>query len=135
MSTLKVNTVQHNSSGFNNLVQFTNSSGTQNGVLCRAWVNFQGTSTVTIRDDFNVSSITDHGTGDYTVNLSNAVTNSNHAAFLQGSGQTNGWHAVGFTYYIRNTYSSSAVACGFFKLDNSGARADQTIANVAVFGS
>ena len=134
MSTLKVNTVQHNSSGFNNLVQFTNSSGTQNGVLCRAWVNFQGTSTVTIRDDFNVSSVTDHGTGDYTVNFSNSITNSNHATFTQGSGNTNGIHCVGYTYYIRNTYSSSAVACGFFRHDNSGSRADQTIASVVVFG-
>ena len=134
MSTLKVNTVQHNSSGFNNLVQFTNSSGTQNGVLCRAWVNFQGTSTVTIRDDFNVSSITDHGTGDYTVNFSNAISNSNHATVLQGSGNTTGHHCVGFTYYVRTTYSTSAVACAFFKLDNSGARADQTLASVVVFG-
>ena len=135
MSTLKVNTVQHNSSGFNNLVQFTNSSGTQNGVLCRAWVNFQGTSTVTIRDDFNVSSVTDHGTGDYTVNFSNSISNSNHATFIQGSGDTNGIHVLGYTYYIRTTYSASAVSCGFFRHDNSGSRADQTIASVAVFGS
>ena len=134
MSTLKVNTVQHNSSGFNNLVQFTNSGGTQNGVLCRAWVNFQGTSTVTIRDDFNVSSVTDHGTGDYTVNFSNSISNSNHATFIQGSGDTNGIHVLGYTYYIRTTYSSSAVSCGFFRHDNSGSRADQTIASVVVFG-
>jgi hypothetical protein len=40
---------------------------------CRAWVNFNGTGTVSIRASGNVSSITDNGTGDYTVNFSNAM--------------------------------------------------------------
>lgn len=39
----------------------------------RAWVNFNGAGTVTIRQAYNVSSITDNGTGDYTVNFSNAL--------------------------------------------------------------
>lgn len=128
MSTLKVNNLQNASGGSNSTPEEI-----QQG-RAKAWVNFNGTSTLTIRDDFNVSSITDHGTGDYTVNFSNAISNSNHATFIQGSGNTNGHHCVGFTYYIRTTYSASAVSCGFFKLDNSGARADQTIASVGVFG-
>lgn len=36
---------------------------------CRAWVNFNGTGTVAIRASFNVSSITDNGTGNYTINF------------------------------------------------------------------
>lgn len=99
-----------------------------------AWVNFQGTGTVTIRDDRNVSSVTDHGTGDYTVNFTSNFDNANHATVLQGSGNTNQHHCVGFTYYIRQTYSASAVAMGFFKLDSSGTRADQTIVGVLVSG-
>jgi hypothetical protein len=82
MSTLKVNTVQHNTSGFNNVVQFTDGAGTENGTLCRAWVNFNGTGTVAIRASFNVSSITDNGTGDYTVNFSNALPDSGYCAVL-----------------------------------------------------
>ena len=42
----------------------------------KAWVNFNGTGTPAIRDDFNVSSIGDNGTGDYTVNFSSALSNS-----------------------------------------------------------
>ena len=42
-----------------------------------AWVSFKGTSTVTIEDDFNVSSITDQGQGRYDINLSNGFANSN----------------------------------------------------------
>ena len=59
--------------------QFNDGNGTQTGTLCRAWVNFNGTGTVAIRASFNVSSITDNGTGQYTVNLANAMPDANYA--------------------------------------------------------
>jgi hypothetical protein len=40
--------------------------------IAKAWVNFDGTGTIAARDSENVSSLTDNGTGDYTVNFSNA---------------------------------------------------------------
>jgi hypothetical protein len=46
---------------------------------CRAWVNFNGTGTPAIRASGNVTSITDNGTGDYTVNFTNAMPNTNYA--------------------------------------------------------
>jgi hypothetical protein len=52
---------------------------------CRAWVNFDGTSTVTIRGSANVSSITDNGTGDYTVNFTTAMPDANYVAEVSGS--------------------------------------------------
>jgi uncharacterized protein (DUF2147 family) len=56
---------------------------------CRAWVNFNGKNTVSIREDGNVSSITDNGTGNYTVNFSSAMPDSNYAVVgsaSEGSG-------------------------------------------------
>ena len=47
---------------------------------CRAWVNFNGTGTVAIRASGNVSSITDNGTGNYTVNFTTAMVDANYAA-------------------------------------------------------
>lgn len=47
---------------------------------CRAWVNFNGTGTVAIRASGNVSSITDNGTADYTVNFTNAMPDANYCA-------------------------------------------------------
>jgi hypothetical protein len=47
--------------------------------MCKAWVNFNGTGTVAIRAAFNVSSITDNGTGQYTVNFTNAMPDANYA--------------------------------------------------------
>jgi hypothetical protein len=46
---------------------------------CRAWVNFNGTGTPAIRASGNVTSITDNGTGDYTVNFTNAMPDTNYA--------------------------------------------------------
>ena len=46
---------------------------------CRAWVNFNGTGTVAIRASGNVSSITDNGTGDYTVNFTVAMVDANYS--------------------------------------------------------
>jgi hypothetical protein len=85
MSTLKVTNIQSNAAGFNDVVSFQNSSGTENGTLCRAWVNFNGTGVVAIRANFNVSSITDNGTGDYTVNFTNALADTNYSVVSSGS--------------------------------------------------
>ena len=48
--------------------------------VCRAWVNFNGTGTVAIRASFNVSSISDNGTGNYTINFTTAMTDVNYSA-------------------------------------------------------
>lgn len=61
------------------------SAGTQIGTFCRAWVNFNGTGTVAIRASFNVSSITDNGTGDYTVNFTTALPDANYAVVASGA--------------------------------------------------
>ena len=55
-----------------------NASGNAPIYACRAWVNFNGTGTVAIRASGNVSSITDNGTGQYTVNFTTAMQDSNY---------------------------------------------------------
>jgi hypothetical protein len=56
-----------------------NASGTAPIYACRAWVNFNGTGTVAIRASGNVSSITDNGTGDYTVNFTTGMSDINYS--------------------------------------------------------
>jgi hypothetical protein len=56
-----------------------NASGTAPIYACRAWVNFNGTGTVAIRASGNVSSITDNGTGNYTINFTNAMPDANYS--------------------------------------------------------
>lgn len=71
MSTAKFDTLQ-NVAGTKSVPVSTVVDGS-----AKAWVNFNGTGTVAIRGSFNVSSITDNGTGDYTINFTNAMTDAN----------------------------------------------------------
>jgi len=69
------------------------------GYGCRAWVNFNGTGTPAIRGSGNVSSITDNGAGDYTVNFTTAMPDANYAPAI--ATQRNGvnsavWGSVKF---------------------------------------
>ena len=65
-----------------NSAQFATVSGTAPIYPCRAWVNFNGTGTVAIRASGNVTSITDNGTGSYSVNFTNAMPDANYAAVI-----------------------------------------------------
>jgi hypothetical protein len=111
MSTLVTGTIKSNTA---NPPLFQNTSGTEIGTLCRAWVNFNGTGTVAIRASYNVSSITDNGTGAYTVNLTNALSNANYA--VAGScgddtGSASGvWFTTGFNV---NSFNASQTTSSF----------------------
>jgi len=85
MSELGANSLRSNSSSFNSPITFETSGGTENGRLCRAFVNFNGQGAVAIRSQFNVTSITDNDTGYYTVNLTTAMSNTNYAAIASAS--------------------------------------------------
>ena len=77
------------------------SAGTQIGTFCRAWVNFNGTTVTNpasmtgVRGSFNVSSILDNGTGDYTVNFTTAMPDANYAVAITASAGTNNSSLVG----------------------------------------
>lgn len=107
---------------------FAIGTGGINGAqLAKAWVNFNGTGTVAIRDSYNVSSITDNATGQYYVNFSTPMNNTNYAV-------------VGLA---ANSISSFAADHGggpdtvnrcFFSVYN-GAFADNSITQVLVFSN
>ena len=93
-----------------------NTSGTEIGKFCRAWINLNGTGTIAIRSSFNVSSITDGGAGTYTVNFTNAMPDANYAVNItaQGAGGTafdgaiNSIAAGSFITHIPGAAASSA---------------------------
>jgi hypothetical protein len=62
-----------------NAVTYAKIGTTEQGQLCKAWVNFNGTGTVAIRASYNVSSITDNGVADYTVNFTTALADANYS--------------------------------------------------------
>jgi hypothetical protein len=108
------------------------SAGTQIGTFCRAWVNFNGTGTVAIRASFNVSSITDNGTGDYTVNFTNALPDANYAAMGCYQFDQSGASASGVWLQLyRSAQTTSAVRVT--SSIGSGLTYDGTTVTVAVF--
>jgi len=80
-------------------LEFATISSTSN---VKAWVNFDGTGTPSIRASLNVSSITDNGSADYTVNFTNALADANYAVAGDGS--------VGATLDA-NTYNRGPTLC------------------------
>ena len=115
MSTIKVDTIKNTS----NVEVFT----------AKAWVNFNGTGTVAIRASGNVTSITDNGTGDYTVNFTNAMSDANYST-VYTTGEVSGanyWGPIAYT----NTQSTSGV-----RVRNNfatGTFYDASTNNIAVF--
>jgi hypothetical protein len=83
---------------------------------CRAWVNFNGAGTVAIRASGNVSSVTDNGVGNYTVNLTTAMPDISFSALVTdggiSSGNKGGAHITGLTIssFTVVTYTSSAAS-------------------------
>ena len=92
----------------------------------KVWVNFNGTGTPAIRASFNVTSITDDGTGIYTINFTNAMTDVNYCA-VSGAGGTSSGHNTTLSTYatgsvkmqIRSTFDDTL--------------SDDSIIGVAVF--
>lgn len=123
MSTLKVNTIRNSA----DVEQY----------LCKAWVNFNGTGTVAIRAAGNVSSITDHGAGDYTVNLTTALPDINYSvsgcgATATGEGATSGvdlFEYLAATSSLARTTNSIRVRM----LNNSNTLSDCFSCSVAIF--
>lgn len=87
MSTLKVNDIETTTGGIPTI-------NSQN-LIPKVWVCFNGTGTVAIRDSENVSSITDNGTGDYTVNFTTALANTNYAVVGGAGPSTSGTTRTG----------------------------------------
>ncbi len=112
-----------------------NASGSAPVYACRAWVNFNGTGTVAIRDSGNVSSITDNSTGDYTINFTTAMPDSNYA--IIGSAQ--GVSGSDIVHFGANGYSGSPTIapattnCKVGTFAYSGAGRDSAYVMVGIF--
>jgi len=130
MSTLNVGTIK--SIAANIPPAFQDSAGTEKGQLVKAFVRFAGTST--IQNSFNVSSITDNGTGDFNINFASALRDSSGTATDNAAvcytivGTTNGEHTVPYV----NSISSTTSRLEAFVTNNSALRADNSINSVIV---
>jgi len=113
-----------------NSAQIATVSGTAPLYMCRAWVNFNGTGTVAIRASGNVSSITDNGTGDYTVNFTTAMSDANYSVSGCGS---RGAIADPAPIFGLTGANPTTTAVRVQTANTANAREDALFVNVAVF--
>ena len=126
MSTLRVDTIQ-------------NAAGTDSPIsvpgTAKAWVNFNGTGTVAIRASYNVSSITDNGTGDYTVNFTTAMVDANYS--VAGSSYFGVDSNPSGDMILSIARRASAFTASSIRVSTSAASSgtayDQTTVSVAIF--
>ena len=86
MSTLKVDTLV--AADGSSAVTLTKQSA------AKAWINLDGTGTISARDGFNNSSVTDNGTGDYRISINNSMSNSNYATPCSGGNTASGRYNI-----------------------------------------
>ena len=131
MSTLQVATIKSSSSA---APQFQNSSGVEKGQLCKAWIHFDGQDTVAIRDSFNVSTLTDNGTGDYTISFTNAMANTNYAVATSQPAQHNFTQAIlGIEQDHSSAFATGSIRVQSVKTGNNAA-VDRDVQCVVIFG-
>jgi hypothetical protein len=146
MSTLAATNLKHASSASNNIVLDNSGNTAVGGTLsfnsgygsaataygCRAWVNFNGTGTVAIRASGNVTSITDNGTGDYTVNIATALTDANYSAVGSCGSGAAGNDDYNLTTNYNAAPTTSAVRIGSQRA-NSGVATDAAYISLSIF--
>ena len=113
-----------------NSAQFATVSGTAPIYPCRAWVNFNGTGTVAIRASGNVTSITDNGTGNYTVNFTTAMPDTNYSFFGQTRRESAGFGEGALVPGLGDTQTTSALQV---RTGYGTTQADYPEINVSIF--
>ena len=111
-------------------------TGTVSGAVdskttCKAFVRFNGTSTVAITSSFNVSSITDHATGDYTINFSSAFGDTNYCPVAIGVNELslNNYQGMLTSY---GTPATGSIRC-MTNPDRGGSASDPNIFAIQIF--
>jgi hypothetical protein len=98
---------------------------------CRAWVNFNGTSTVAIRDSANVSSITDHAVGQFTVNFTTALPDVNYTSVGMSGNVFNAMIVISQPF---QSYAPTTTSCRYNTMyQNGGYYYDPEYVGISIF--
>ena len=117
----------------------TNTTNLQQG-LAKHWINLNGQSTPAFRDSFNAGSITDNGTGDYSIAITNNMANGNYN-INSGVNSYSGDNDYRFPTFIKATGTNdwSTMATGSYRLQcnqvtNGASTTDPSLINKTIFG-
>lgn len=120
---------QSNTTWYRNSAPALGNVGTAPVYAARAWVNFNGTGTVAIRASGNVSSITDNGVGDYTLNFTTAMSDANYSSAITSDNTNTAVLAFG----ADGTTPRTTTALRLRTANTSGALTDAGVISVSIF--
>ena len=92
--------------------------------LAKTWVNFNGNSTIATRDSLNTASLTDNGTGDYTVNFTNNMNNDDYAVSWNAGLKSISW---GLPIFIGLSGAGNTDCCSTSKFRVGSTQPDDTL--------
>ena len=134
-TTTKATTVQTNATT-RVAPEIENSNGAEIARFCKAYVNFNGQGTVAKRDDFNVTGVTDNGTGTYNINFGTAMADANYTVVLSHDFRSVNNRGIGLD---SNNYSTTTFRVttedATQQYGSGSSRVDCKIIGVAVFGN
>jgi hypothetical protein len=108
-----------------------NATGSAPMYACRAWVNFNGSGVVAIRASGNVTSITDNGVGDYTVNFTTAMPDANYS--ITGTSRAQATGAVSAVIVEQHFDTAQTTSAVRIAVKQGGSFVDSTQVTVNVF--
>ena len=131
-SILKVDDLRGNTSAGDITITSEGGSATQSlqQGLAKAWVNFNGTGTLAIGDSLNISSVTDAGTGDYDINISNAFASANYSATVSAYPDAS-WNQF---IHLQDPANNSGNVYSVYSVSDSGIYNDTRLVNSSVHG-
>ena len=106
-------------------------SGSAPSYSARLWVNFNGTGTIAIRDDGNVSSLTDNGTGDYTVSFTTALPDTNYCVTGHANHNTTADNSRMFLQSMTSLRTTSSIRVR--TRGDGGTAVDSEVVDIAIF--
>ena len=120
---------------YNNLSNSTTNSLNVQKRTAKAWINFNGTGTISIRDSFNISSIVDNGIGMYTINFATAMPDTNYCVVAMGRYFSNDIYSQNLATLNQSstkTVSSVAIVSNYSR---GGTKFDCSELNIIIFAS
>ena len=123
MSTIKANDLQNASGGIPTV------KGQR--LIPTAWVNFNSWNTFVIRDSENVSSVTDNGTGDYTVTFATAMANANYASGGSSGASTGSQRNIAQPF---DTFAPTTSSCRYNTVYQNNSLYDASTISIIVMG-
>jgi len=97
----------------------------------RIWINMKGEDTFANNDSFNVSGVTDNGTGNHTVTIATNMANATYSALINASEDVDGTSNIGGIYLARTFAAGSYVN---ITMNNDGSLADRKLITNSVHG-